>query len=130
MSGEELNKIKGNYIEERMKEANHGVITVLVHMGTCGISAGATKIFSALQAEIDRLSLTNIRLKTTGCAGLCSQEPMITVEAPGQPAVRYGTLNAKKVIEIFYSHVLGGHVRSEYAISTGLEKPQKRVVGE
>jgi NADP-reducing hydrogenase subunit HndB len=129
MSGEELNKIKGAYIDERIREAGHGVVIILVHMGTCGISAGARDVFSTLQQEIERLSLTGIKLKTTGCAGLCSQEPMITVEVPGQHAVRYGTVNAKKAVEIFYSHVLGGHIRTEYAISAGLEKPQTRVAG-
>ena len=76
-----------------------------------------------------RLSITNIKLKTTGCAGLCSQEPMITVEVPRQQAVRYGRVDAKIAIEIFYSHVLGGHIRSDYAISVGLETPQKRLEG-
>jgi len=40
--------------------------------------------------------------------------------------VKYGNLNTKKALEIFYSHVLGGHVKTDYAISQGLEKPQQR----
>ncbi|MBW2562129.1 MAG: (2Fe-2S) ferredoxin domain-containing protein [Deltaproteobacteria bacterium] len=129
MSGEELIKIKDEYIEERKREAQNGFVSVVVHMGTCGISAGARDVFDVLLKEIEKLDVKHIKLKTTGCAGLCSSEPMVTVETPGHAVVRYGDLDAKKAVEIFYSHVLGGHVKSEYALSTGLESPQKRVAG-
>jgi len=130
MSGEELENIKQTYIEERKQEARQGVVNVIVHMGTCGISAGARGVFDALVAELGKLNLAHIKLKTTGCAGLCSMEPMITIELPGHSPVRYGNLNAKKAIEVFYSHALGGQIKTEYAISVGLERPQMRVAGE
>jgi len=96
-------------------------------MGTCGIAAGGRNVFSALQGEIERLGVDNVKLRVTGCAGLCSMEPMITVHLPGQTPVKYGKLDAAKTREIFYSHILGGHPKAEYAIGQGLEKPQKRV---
>jgi NADP-reducing hydrogenase subunit HndB len=130
MSGEELERIKEKYIEERKQEAQQGVVNIIVHMGTCGISAGARSIFDALMRELEKVGLSHIKIRTTGCAGLCSSEPMITIEIPGQIPVRYGNLDSKKVIEIFYSHALAGHIKTEYAISTGLERPQSRVAGE
>ena len=130
MSGEELERIKEIYIEERKQEAQQGVVNIIVHMGTCGISAGARGIFDALMAELEKVDLSHIKIRTTGCAGLCSREPMITIEIPDQIPVRYGNLDVKKVIEIFYSHALAGHIKTEYAISTGLERPQSRVAGE
>jgi NADP-reducing hydrogenase subunit HndB len=130
MSGEELERIKETYIEERKQEAQQGVVNIIVHMGTCGISAGARGIFDALMTELGKVDLSHIKIRTTGCAGLCSSEPMITIELPGQIPVRYGNLDNKKVIEIFYSHALAGHIKTEYAISTGLERPQSRVAGE
>jgi len=129
MSGEELEKIKKLYIEERKQEAQRGMINIIVHMGTCGISAGARDIFDALVTELEKVDLRHIRIRTTGCAGLCSSEPMITIEIPGQMPVRYGHLDTQKVVEIFYSHVLAGRIKTEYAISTGWEKPQSRVAG-
>jgi len=129
MSGEELKKIKDEYIEERKREAKSGIVNVVVHMGTCGISAGARNVFDVLLEEIEKVDAKHIKLKTTGCAGLCSSEPMITVETPGHAVVLYGDLDAKKAVEIFYSHVLGGYVKAEYAVSMGLEFPQKRVAG-
>jgi len=130
MSGKELEDIKQSYIEDRKAEARQGMVNVVVHMGTCGISAGARDVLDALVTELGKLDLANIRLKTTGCAGLCSMEPMITIEPPDHSPVRYGNLNAKKAVEVFYSHALGGRIKTEYAISAGFERPQKRLAGE
>jgi len=127
MTIKELSEIKESYIDERKRELEEGVATVDVHMGTCGIAAGGRNVFSALQGEIERLGVENVKLRVTGCAGLCSMEPMITVHLPGQAPVKYGKLDAAKTREIFYSHILGGHPKAEYAIGQGLEKPQKRV---
>jgi len=127
MTIDELNEIKGSYIDQRKRELEEGVVSVDVHMGTCGIAAGARGVFSALQGEIERLEMKTVKLRVTGCAGLCSMEPMITVHLPGQAPVKYGKLDAAKAREIFYSHVLGGRPKTEYAIGQGLEKPQKRV---
>jgi len=127
MTIKELEKIKETYIDERKREVEEGVITVDVHMGTCGIAAGARGVFAALQGEIERLGVSNVKLRVTGCAGLCSMEPMITVHLPGQTPVKYGKLDDSRTREVFYSHILGGHPKAEYAIGQGLERPQKRV---
>ncbi|MCK9229227.1 MAG: (2Fe-2S) ferredoxin domain-containing protein [Syntrophales bacterium] len=127
MSGEELLKIKEAYIQEKRDEARNGVIHILVHMGTCGIAAGARDIFDILNSEIDRMGLTHIRLRSTGCAGLCSREPMMTVEIPGRPPVVYGDLDRDKTKEILVQHVLGGRPITGYAIRAGFEGHQTRV---
>lgn len=130
MTINELNKLKERYINKRKTELADGMITVDVHMGTCGIAAGARNVFSALQEEIERLDVENVKLRITGCAGLCSMEPMMTIQLPGQDPVKYGKLDAAKTKEIFYSHILGGHPKAEYAIGKGFEKPQKRIKAE
>ncbi len=127
MTAEELKKIKDRFIDERMKEIEEGYVLVDVHMGTCGIASGARDIHRTILEEIEKAAAANVRIKITGCAGLCSMEPMITVSLPGRSPVKYGKLDEKKVREIFYSHILGGHPKAEYAIGQGLEKPQKRV---
>jgi NADP-reducing hydrogenase subunit HndB len=127
MTMDELKQIKESYIDERRKEIEDGYVSVDVHMGTCGIAAGAKKIYQAILAEMEKAAVTNVKLKITGCAGLCSMEPMMTVLIPGSSPVKYGKLDDKKRREIFYSHILGGHPKVEYAIGHGLERPQKRV---
>ena len=130
MTVNELVKIKNAYVDEMTKEAKNGVVCVDIHMGTCGIAAGAQTIFNVIQKEMEKLETKNIKLRSTGCAGLCSMEPLMTVYVPGQSPVKYGHLNAKKALEIFYSHILAGRAKTEYALSRGLEKPQQRITGK
>ncbi len=95
---------------------------VIVHMGTCGIAAGARGIVSALLEELEKGGLKDIEVTTSGCAGLCSKEPMATVEMLDTPPVKYGELTPEKTRRIFREHILGGNVVAEYAIGTGSER--------
>ena len=88
---------------------------VVVHMGTCGIAAGARAIMSALMDEVEKNNLTEVMLTTSGCAGLCSREPMVTVELKDQAPVKYVDLTDEKIRRILSEHVLGGKIVEEYA---------------
>ena len=57
----------------------------------------------------------------TSCVGLCSREPVATVEFKGQPPVKYVDLTPEKMRKIFIKHVLGGHLVPEYALAVGSE---------
>lgn len=96
--------------------------SITVHMGTCGISAGARKVMTALLGELDNRGITDVQVMTSGCAGLCSQEPMATVQIKGEAPVKYVGLNEKKTIEILEKHVLGGAVVTDYALAKGSER--------
>ncbi|OHB86323.1 MAG: NADP oxidoreductase [Planctomycetes bacterium RBG_16_64_12] len=93
-----------------------------VHMGTCGIAAGARKIMSALMGELGEREEKDIILTTSGCAGLCSREPMITVELKGEAPVKYVDLDEAKAKKIFQEHVLAGNVVQEFALAVGSEQ--------
>jgi NADP-reducing hydrogenase subunit HndB len=95
---------------------------VCVHMGTCGIAAGARNIMNALMKELEERGINDVLLTNSGCAGLCSREPMVTVEVAGQAPVKYVDLTEKKIKEIFEKHVLGGNIVQEYALGIGSEK--------
>jgi NADP-reducing hydrogenase subunit HndB len=94
---------------------------VTVHMGTCGISAGARDVMGALLKEIEKENLTDVIVTTSGCAGLCSREPMVTVELQGQPPVKYVDLKPERMIRILKEHVLGGKLVTEFALASGCE---------
>jgi NADP-reducing hydrogenase subunit HndB len=94
---------------------------VNIHMGTCGIAAGARKLMSVVLKEIEEKKITDVMVTTSGCAGLCSREPMATVEILGQPPVKYCDLNEEKMKEIFIHHVLNGEVVEGYALARGSE---------
>jgi NADP-reducing hydrogenase subunit HndB len=95
---------------------------ITVHMGTCGIAAGARKIMDSLIEEIEKRNAQDVLLTTSGCAGLCSREPMITVEAAGQAPVKYVELTPEKTKEIFQKHIVGGRPVKEYALAVGSER--------
>ena len=95
---------------------------VNVHMGTCGIAAGARTIMTALMKEIETRDLHDVLLTSSGCAGLCSHEPMITIELAGQAPVKYMNLNETKIREIFERHIQGGAIVKDYALGIGSER--------
>jgi NADP-reducing hydrogenase subunit HndB len=91
-------------------------------MGTCGIAAGARDIMRALLDEIEAKDTKDVMVTTSSCAGLCSREPMMTVELQERPAVKYVDLTPDKVKEIFSKHVLGEQIVTEYALAQGSER--------
>jgi NADP-reducing hydrogenase subunit HndB len=76
----------------------------------------------ALIKELEARQLQDIALVTSSCAGLCSREPMMTVEIKDKPPVKYVNLTAEKVKEIVEKHILGGQIVSDYALSVGSER--------
>lgn len=100
-----------------------GRVRINVHMGTCGIAAGARGILTAVMKEIEGRNLHDVIITNSGCAGLCSQEPMMTIEVLGEPAsVKYVLLTPEKVKKIIDSHVLKGQAVREYALALGSER--------
>jgi NADP-reducing hydrogenase subunit HndB len=106
----------------QIREGGEYRAKINVHMGTCGIAAGARNIMSVLLKEIETRDLRDVLLTNSGCAGLCSHEPMITVEMAGRPPVKYIDLTDKKTKEIFEKHILGGTILKDYALGIGSEK--------
>jgi len=105
-----------------LREGGEFRARVNVHMGTCGIAAGARTIMSVLLKEIEARNVRDVLLVNSGCAGLCSHEPMVTIEIKGQAPVKYIDLDEKKIKQIFEKHVLGGTIVKEYALGLGSEK--------
>jgi NADP-reducing hydrogenase subunit HndB len=99
-----------------------GRAKVIVHMGTCGIAAGARAVMTALLEEIETRDLKDVLLNISSCAGLCSREPMMTVELQDEPPVKYVDLTPDKARDILEKHVLGGQIIKEYALAVGEEK--------
>ena len=94
---------------------------ITVHMGTCGIASGARKVMQALMDEIARRDVKDVIVTTSGCAGLCSREPMATIELMGEAPVKYIDLDEEKTRKILVEHVMGGKIVEEYALAMGSE---------
>jgi NADP-reducing hydrogenase subunit HndB len=115
---------------KRIKESLKGTVNlrdgqhrvkITVHMGTCGIAAGARKIMDALFNRLEESGADDIMLTTSGCAGLCNHEPMLTVEVKETTPVKYINLNDKKVLQIFDEHVMNNNPVVDFALSQGSE---------
>ncbi len=118
----DLAKIRENVKRTANLRQGKARAKITIHMGTCGIAAGARDILSSLLAEINKQKLKDIIVTTSGCAGLCSREPMATVEMKGKAPVKYVDLTTKKIVEVLNKHVLKGTVVKEYVLAVGSER--------
>jgi NADP-reducing hydrogenase subunit HndB len=114
-------------IAERMRKAislreGAAQAKITVHMGTCGIAAGARKIMSAVLRCLDESAAKDVIVTTSGCAGLCSREPMMTVELAGVAPVKYADLTEGKVERIVTDHVVHRKIVTDYALAMGSEQ--------
>ena len=87
---------------------------VVVHMGTCGIAAGAREVMSVLMEEINNSGRKDIKVENSGCIGTCENEPNITVEISGEHPVIYKNMNRDKIQQVFNKHILLGEVQTDY----------------
>lgn len=119
---EDLQKISERVRKTTMLREGAGRAKITVHMSTCGIASGARDIMNAFVEELEKRDLKDILLVSSGCAGLCSEEPMITVEVKDQSPVKYIQLTPEKAVKILDEHVIGGNVVQEYALASGSER--------
>ena len=119
---EDLDKIVNRQKKITSLRDGAGRVKITVHMGTCGISAGARKIMTEVMHCIEESGSSDIIVTTSGCAGFCSREPMITVEVIEQAPVKYVDLDKTKVKEIFDEHIMKGNVVKDYALAIGSEQ--------
>jgi len=118
----DLDKISQRVRKTTLLREGAGKAKIVVHMGTCGIAAGAREIMNTLLDEFANQNIDDVILTSSGCAGLCSREPMATVELKDEAPVKYVDLTAEKIRKILAEHVMGGKVVSEYALAKGSER--------
>ena len=121
LSIDDLKKIREDARSTLTLRSGQARAKVTVHMGTCGISAGAREIMAALLKQIETQNVTDVIVTTSGCAGLCSREPMITVTLAGQAPVKYVDLKPDRMVRIFKDHVMGGKIVTDFALASGSE---------
>jgi len=117
----DLAKIKERISQGTSLREEGAHIKITVHMGTCGIASGARAVLGAVMDEMERVDRKDIIVTTSGCAGLCSQEPMMTVELLKEEPVKYVYVDANKARQIFHRHVLEGEVQTQWALARGSE---------
>ncbi len=114
---EDLIKIKERMEKESALGKDTYTVKITVHMGTCGIAAGADEVFKALNEEREKLKRDDIKVVISACMGMCSSEPNVTVRRMEEEAILYGGLNAEKMRKIFQGHVLRGEIQTDLAVA-------------
>lgn len=119
---EDLKKIKERIQAENALREGDRRVKITVHMGTCGIAAGAREVMNALMAEIEEAKVSDVMVTTSGCMGLCSREPEVTVEIIGQEPIVYESMNTNKMRQVFKRHILNGEIQTPFVLAKGREK--------
>lgn len=118
---DDLKRIKEEYKAQSTLREGSQRAKITVHMGTCGIAAGARNVMSVIMDKIRERNITDVIVTTSGCAGMCSKEPMMTIELIGKSPVKYGCLDTEKTKRVFDEHIVSGNILSELAIGIGCE---------
>jgi len=117
----DLKKIKEKVHAEMALREGDRRVKITVHMGTCGIASGAREVLDTLLTEIEAANVTDIFVTTSGCMGLCSREPLVTVEIVNQDPIKYEYMNPNKMRQVFKRHILDGEIQLPFVLARGTE---------
>ncbi|MCX6257844.1 MAG: NADH-quinone oxidoreductase subunit NuoF [Bacteroidia bacterium] len=91
---------------------------VIVGLGSCGIAAGAGKVYEKIKA-LQIAENLDFELKKTSCIGMCYREPLVEViDSTG--SYLYGGINEDKAIEVIDKHVTHHEPIREYVVKTDI----------
>ncbi len=89
---------------------------VIVGLGSCGIAAGAGKVYEELQ-RIKVADNLDFELKKTSCIGMCFKEPLVEIiDETG--SYLYGEVDSKKADEIIEKHIVNFTPVKEYIVKS------------
>jgi NADP-reducing hydrogenase subunit HndB len=122
---DDLKKIKDRVEKEDQFRAGKKRVKLVVHMGTCGIASGAKEILDTFMDEISENNIDDVLITTSGCIGICSREPLATIEEQGKEPIVYEYLTRNKARQIFKRHVMKGEIQNEFVLARGREQEEK-----
>jgi NADP-reducing hydrogenase subunit HndB len=114
---EELKRIREEAKKKTTLREGGAIVKITVHMGTCGIAAGAREVMNVILEELSECDRQDIHVMNSGCMGMCSSEPNVTVELKGQAPIIYQHVDSNKMRQIFKRHVLKGEVQTDFALA-------------
>jgi len=95
---------------------------VIVGLGSCGIAAGAGKVYEKIKSlkEAEHLEFD---LKKTSCVGMCYREPLVEV-IDESGSYLYGDVDEERAIDILDKHINQHNPVKEYVVKTDLFKTE------
>jgi NADP-reducing hydrogenase subunit HndB len=118
----DLAKIKEQVTQSTSLREGGAQVKITVHMGTCGIASGARTVLNAVMDELEKSGLKDVIITTSGCMGLCSAEPLVTVEKMGEDPIKYSYMDDPKMRQVFHRHVVEGEVQAQWVLAKGSEQ--------
>ncbi len=91
---------------------------VIVGLGSCGLAAGAAKVYDKISA-IQKESNLDFELKKTSCIGMCFREPLVEV-IDDKGSYIYGDVDEARAAEILEMHIKKASPIKEYVVKTDL----------
>jgi NADP-reducing hydrogenase subunit HndB len=122
---EDLKKIKDRVEKEDQFRAGTKRVKLTVHMGTCGIASGAKEILDTFMNEISENNVNDVLITTSGCIGICSREPLATIEEQGKDPIVYEFLTPNKARQVFKRHIMKGEIQTDFVMARGTEHDKK-----
>ena len=105
--------------------------TVKIGLASCGIAAGAKKVYDTFNTQL-QTKASDVELKKTGCMGMCYNEALIEVVSPSNKSTFYSQVTPEKVGRIIDEHIIQGNPVEEWLVPQeeldNLLAKQKRVV--
>ncbi len=95
---------------------------VLVGLASCGIAAGANKVFNKLLA-LQGADKLDIEIKKTGCIGMCYREPLVEI-IDDTGSYLYGEIDEEKAVSIFDKHLKQGEPVKDYIVKSDFIETQ------
>ena len=121
---EDLKRIRESAKKSTALRDGETTVKITVHMGTCGIAAGAREVMDSLLEEMAQADRQDIRVVTSGCMGMCSSEPNVTIEMQGKEPVIYQHMDKNKMRQVFKRHALLGEVQTDFALARVKEQTE------
>jgi len=72
-----------------------------IGMASCGIAAGAKEVYDKAHEIFDE---QHVLVARTGCLGLCEEEPLVDIQAPGKPRIVYRRVSQDNIAELVEAH--------------------------
>ncbi len=100
--------------ERGLKQLYPDKTKVLVSMSTCGLAAGAGKVYEALVQGLKE-SNDEILVSPCGCLGYCQAEPVVSIYRPGKAKIVYQKIKPEMVDEMI-SLIVEGKENKQLAL--------------
>ena len=89
---------------------------VIVGLGSCGIAAGASKVYDKLNA-LKEAGNFDFELKKTSCVGMCYKEPLVEI-IDENGSLLYGEIDETKVEELVQEHIVNKNPLKEFVVKS------------